>query len=151
MVVALSSKSPNCSIARTLEVVGERWTLLVVREAFLGRTRFADFRERLGVAPDVLTDRLSTLVEYGLLERRPYRDGGGRTRDEYVLTQAGRGLGPVLTALGQWGDTYRPPAVDHATRSVDASTGDVLRVALVREDGSEVDPDSMAIRATPKA
>ena len=64
-----------------------------------------------------------------------------------MLTEAGRGLGPVLTALGQWGDTYRPPAQDHSTRSVDAETGEPLRVALVREDGTEVDAQSMAIRS----
>src|SRR3954454_13011448 len=81
-----------CSIARTLEVLGERWTFLVVREALAGTTRFADFRATLGVAPDVLTTRLNTLVEAGVLERRPYQDDGRRTRQEYVVTRAGDDL-----------------------------------------------------------
>ncbi|PVZ96315.1 transcriptional regulator [Amnibacterium flavum] len=132
-------------MARTLEIVGERWTLLVVREAFLGRTRFAEIRERLGVAPDVLTDRLDTLVAFGVLERSPYRDGG-RTRDEYLLTDAGRGLGPVLIALAEWGDEHRPPRVPQATHAVDGATGATLRVALLREDGSVADPLTMQLR-----
>ena len=70
------AKNPEeaCSIARTLGVVGERWTFLILREAFLGATRFAEFRDRLGVAPDVLSDRLATLVEYGVMAREPYRE-----------------------------------------------------------------------------
>jgi DNA-binding HxlR family transcriptional regulator len=69
----------TCSIERTLGVLGERWTFLILREAFLGATRFVEFRDRLGVAPDVLTDRLATLVEYGVLEREPYREPGSPT------------------------------------------------------------------------
>ena len=66
----------RCSIARTLGVLGERWTFLILREAFLGATRFAEFRDRLGIAPDVLSDRLGTLTEYGVLAREPYQDPG---------------------------------------------------------------------------
>src|SRR6266576_6286587 len=76
------AKNPEdaCSIARTLGVVGERWTFLILREAFLGATRFAEFRDRLGVAPDILSDRLATLVEYGVMAREPYREPGARSR-----------------------------------------------------------------------
>ena len=79
-----------CSIARTLGVVGERWTFLILREAFLGASRFAEFRDRLGVAPDVLSDRLATLVEFGVMSREPYREPGARSRFAYRLTPAGR-------------------------------------------------------------
>src|ERR1700735_1496762 len=79
-----------CSIERTLGVLGERWTFLILREAFFGATRFVEFRDQLGVAPDVLTDRLATLVEYGVLEREPYREPGARSRFAYRLTPAGR-------------------------------------------------------------
>jgi DNA-binding HxlR family transcriptional regulator len=101
-------KEPNCSIARSLEVLGERWTFLVLREALSGATRFAQFREALGIAPDVLTDRLSTLVEYGVLAREPYQEPGRRSRFAYRLTTAGRELLVVLGALQQWGDEHLP-------------------------------------------
>src|SRR5690349_16454993 len=92
---------PPCSIASTLDVIGERWSLLVVRDAFRGATRFSDFARRLGAPPDVLSDRLRTLVDAGILEKRPYREPGHRTRDGYHLTPAGRDLLPVLAALMQ--------------------------------------------------
>src|SRR5262252_2889792 len=92
-----------CSIARSLGVLGERWTFLVLREAFMGVTRFAEFRDRLGVAPDVLSDRLATLVDYGVLERERYQEPGARPRLAYKLTPAGEELLVVLGALQQWG------------------------------------------------
>jgi DNA-binding HxlR family transcriptional regulator len=95
-----------CSIARTLEVVGEWWTLLIVRDAFLGVTRFDDWQRRLGIARNVLTTRLEHLVDEGILERRRYQDRP--PRDEYVLTRKGGDLGPVLTALRAWGDAHAP-------------------------------------------
>src|SRR5689334_18995546 len=94
----------HCSVAQALEVVGEWWTLLIIRDAFLGVTRFDDFRSRLGIARNILTDRLDTLVEADVLERRPYDDA--RERFDYVLTAKGRALWPVLTTLRQWGDKY---------------------------------------------
>jgi DNA-binding HxlR family transcriptional regulator len=98
----------TCSIARSLEVLGEKWTFLVVREALFGVTRFADFRARLGVAPDVLTARLARLVDAGVLEKVPYQEPGARQRFEYRLTDAGRELQIVLGALQQWGDAHCP-------------------------------------------
>ena len=98
----------SCSIARSLGVLGERWTLLILREAFLGANRFAEFRDRLAVAPDVLSDRLATLVEFGVLEREPYREPGARARLAYKLTPAGEELRVVLGALQQWGDLHLP-------------------------------------------
>ncbi len=77
----------DCSIARSLGVLGERWTFLILRDAFLGATKFAEFRDRLGVAPDMLSDRLSTPVEYGLMEREPYQEPGARPRFSYRRTQ----------------------------------------------------------------
>lgn len=97
----------DCSIARTLEVVGERWTLLVLRECFLGTARFDDFQRRLGVARNVLQTRLERLLEEGVLERRPYQERP--LRHEYVLTREGRELLPVLLALLEWGDRHRAP------------------------------------------
>jgi DNA-binding HxlR family transcriptional regulator len=94
----------NCSIAGALDLVGERWSLLILRDAFLGVTRFADFRSRLGIAPNVLTTRLDALVGAGVLERRAYDPA--RDRADYVLTAKGRDLWPVLVTLRQWGDRW---------------------------------------------
>src|SRR4051794_24005340 len=94
----------RCSIAQSLEVVGEWWTLLILRDAFLGVRRFDDFVERLGISRNILTDRLDTLVGSGIMERRPY--DAARGRFDYVLTDKGRALWPVLTALRQWGDEW---------------------------------------------
>ncbi|HYB34458.1 MAG TPA: helix-turn-helix domain-containing protein [Mycobacterium sp.] len=108
--------SSNCSIARTLGVVGEKWTLLVLREAFYGVRRFDDFHAALGCARNLLSERLKTLVANGLLEKQPYKDDRGRRRDEYRLTDKGRDLFPVVVTLMQWGDRWAadeagPPVV----------------------------------------
>jgi DNA-binding HxlR family transcriptional regulator len=102
----------NCSIARALEVVGERWTLLIVRDAFLGFRRFDEFQANLGIARNVLTDRLNRLVDEGILERVRYSEHPERY--EYRLTQKGRDLNIALAGLRQWGDKYvseKPPVV----------------------------------------
>jgi DNA-binding HxlR family transcriptional regulator len=100
----------NCSIARALEVVGERWTLLIVRDVFLGYRKFDEIQENLGIARNVLTDRLNRLVEQGILERVRYSERPERF--EYRLTDKGRELNIALTALRQWGDKHlseKPP------------------------------------------
>lgn len=99
-----SFSAMNCSIAQTLEIVGEWWTLLILRDAFLGVRRFDEFQQRLGIARNVLAARLDHLVEAGVMERRVYDEG--RNRADYVLTERGRALWPVLTALRQWGDDW---------------------------------------------
>ncbi|MBM9469271.1 winged helix-turn-helix transcriptional regulator [Nakamurella leprariae] len=99
----------RCPIARSLDVVGDPWALLVLRQALQGARRYEDFRRSLSVADNVLSRRLAHLVEAGLLRREPYRDGG-RTRQEYRLTEAGAELLPVLNALAQWGERHRPHA-----------------------------------------
>jgi DNA-binding HxlR family transcriptional regulator len=97
-------ESQTCSVARTLELVGERWTLLIIRDAFLGVRRFGDFAERLGVARNVLQDRLERLVEAGILEKVPYQERP--LRHEYRLTAMGRDLWPSIVALLQFGDRH---------------------------------------------
>jgi DNA-binding HxlR family transcriptional regulator len=96
----------RCSVARTLQVVGERWTLLVLREAFYGMRRFEDFQRGTGAPRNVLTARLRTLVDNGILERVPYQEPGSRRRHEYRLTARGRDLFPALVAIMQWGDAH---------------------------------------------
>ena len=97
----------QCSIAAALEILGERWTLLVMRDVLLGRRRFGDIRNHLGVAPNILSDRLQTLVEHGLLERRPI--AGEHDAFDYVPTRKGADCNPVLVALLQWGDRHATP------------------------------------------
>lgn len=144
-------RNARCSVARSLEVLGEKWALLVVREAFFGVTRFADFRARIGVAPDVLTARLETLVEGGVLERRPYRAEGQRQREEYVLTEAGAELKTVLAAFVAWGDVHRPSGFGPSIAYVDRDTEAPVRLAFVADDGRELAPEDVAIVAGPGA
>jgi DNA-binding HxlR family transcriptional regulator len=105
-----------CSVASTLEIIGERWTILILRDVFLGLRRFDDLQSHLGVARNVLAARLERLVEYGVLVRKPYRERP--VRHEYRLTEKGADLWPVLVALLQWGDRYaldgdRPMILQH--------------------------------------
>ncbi|WP_420122998.1 winged helix-turn-helix transcriptional regulator [Nakamurella sp.] len=127
-----------CPIARALAVVGEKWALLIVRDALAGVTRFADFRASLGIAPDMLADRLGKLVDHGVLERRSYREPGERARDEYVITDAGRALAPGLAALAGWGVEHLPVGRPSPFRFVDATSGRALRAALTGPDDRPV-------------
>src|ERR1700761_6361735 len=102
-----SFRDMNCSVAQCLEVVGEWWSMLIVRDAFLGVRRFDDFQARLGISRNVLTQRLQHLVGSGVLDKVPYQDHP--PRHEYRLTDKGRDLWPVLTAMRQWGDHPAAP------------------------------------------
>ena len=103
-MVNVSAQPRACSIARTLDIVGEKWALLAVREVFLGDRRFDEMVRRTGAPRDTLAARLRTLVGTGILERRPYSEHPARF--EYVLTDAGRDLYPVIVTLMRWGDRY---------------------------------------------
>jgi DNA-binding HxlR family transcriptional regulator len=131
-------------MARALEVVGDRWTFLILREAMAGSRRFSEFREALGISTDVLASRLATLVDARVFERSRYQQAGSRPRDEYVLTEAGRQLALVLASLQQWGDTYLPGAVP-SIRFTD-QTGEPVRVGFLDCGGKPV--DDTAVRAT---
>jgi DNA-binding HxlR family transcriptional regulator len=104
MALGTDYETQDCSLARALEIVGERWTMLILRECFFGVRRFTDFQQRLDISKAVLTQRLSSLIDAGVLERQPR---GGRT--DYVLTDAGLDLWPSLHALIRWGDGRSDP------------------------------------------
>jgi DNA-binding HxlR family transcriptional regulator len=125
----------RCSVAGTLSVVGEKWSLLVLREAFLGVRRFADFQRILGAPRAVLTDRLATLVGAGVLDRVPYQADGERQRHEYRLTQKGLDLYPALVALMEWGDRYLAEDGVAPLRLRHRDCGSPVQLALVCEDG----------------
>ena len=134
-----------CPIARSLAVVGEKWALLIVRDAMAGATRFAQFRSSLGIAPDILADRLGKLVDHGILERRSYRSPGERAREEYLLTPGGRDLAPVLAALGGWGTTHLPVAGGSSLRYLDRSTGQPAHVGFQDAAGRPVPVERVAL------
>lgn len=102
----LEFDTAGCSIQKTLDVIGEKWTVLVLREAFNGVRRFDQIRDHVGVSDPVLSDRLRKLVTAGVLEVRPYREQGQRTRKEYRLTGKGLDLYPVMISLLKWGDEH---------------------------------------------
>lgn len=134
-----------CPMALAAEAIGDRWTLLILREAFFGVVRFEDMAADLGIARSVLTDRLNKLVSSKLLEHVSYREKNSRSRAYYRLTEAGRGTAQVLIALMQWGEqavTGKPAPI----RLVDKRDGQVLRMKLVREDGAVAAPYSAIIQ-----
>jgi DNA-binding HxlR family transcriptional regulator len=98
----------DCSVAQCLEVIGEWWSMLIVRDTFMGVTRFEEFQRRLGISRNILRERLNSLVEAGVLMRIPYSEHPPRY--DYKLTQKGKDLWPVLTAMRQWGDQYSAPS-----------------------------------------
>ena len=102
-----SFETMNCSVAQCLEVVGEWWSMLIIRDAFLGVRRFDDFQSRLGISRNILNVRLTSLVDAGVLERVPYQERP--LRHEYRLTDKGRDLWPVLTTMREWGDKWAAP------------------------------------------
>ncbi|MGN9807158.1 winged helix-turn-helix transcriptional regulator [Micromonospora sp. L32] len=149
---ALDWSVENCTIARAMAILGERWTLVVLREVFNGVRRFDDMRVRTGIPRQVLTTRLATLVEQGVLRREPYREPGSRLRHEYRLTEKGLDLWPVLVAVLGWGDRYLadpegpPLGVGHR------DCGAEVRVELHCAEGHEVaDPRDVLPRPGPGA
>jgi DNA-binding HxlR family transcriptional regulator len=144
-----SSQEPRCSVHRTLQVVGERWSMLIIREAFWGSTRFSEYRDTLGVSTDVLTDRLNTLVEHNVLTKQPYRANGSRERFSYQLTESGLELALVLGSMMQWGDRHRPTEHGPAAVLVTRDTGEPVRVAFVNSAGAVVPTDEIQVLATP--
>jgi DNA-binding HxlR family transcriptional regulator len=118
----------KCPIARSLDRVGEWWSILILRDAFYGLRRFDEFQKSLGVAPNILTRRLNALVQSGLLERRRYSDHP--PRDEYLLTDRGRDFHPVLLALSAWGNRHFAPE-GAAVQLVNNRTGALVEPVLV--------------------
>lgn len=121
--------SGTCAISRSLALVGDAWSALILRDASRGMTQFDQFRTSLGIAPNILSRRLKSLTEAGVLEKRRYNERP--PRDEYVLTQAGRDFLPILAAMGEWGRQYNGGgALSHL---VDDETGMRIRAVVVDE------------------
>ncbi|WP_231398672.1 winged helix-turn-helix transcriptional regulator [Longispora fulva] len=130
----------GCPVARTVDLLGDKWSLLIIRDAFCGVRRFGQFHRGLGVAKNILSTRLRTLVDAGVLRSEPASDG--TSYREYVLTDEGRGLFDVIVALRQWGEEHAVAPGEEYVPLIDRTTGEPLaRLRLVRPDGSAVGPD----------
>jgi DNA-binding HxlR family transcriptional regulator len=124
-----------CPIARSLDFMGDTWSILILRDAHIGLTRFDQFRKSLGIAPTILTRRLTTLTEEGLLEKRLYSERP--PREEYLLTAAGRDFLPVLFMIGAWGRKYRGEG--KLVRFLDAETGiEIQPIAVDEVTGAKI-------------
>jgi DNA-binding HxlR family transcriptional regulator len=137
-----------CSIARAVDLLKDPWAFLVLREAFGGVSRFSQLRANLGIASDVLTERLTSLVAAGVLRREEYREPGSRARSSYHLTAAGEELKPVLAALQQWGDAHLPVPCGPTVLWRHRATGDPVGVAFVDADGHAVDREDAVSERT---
>jgi DNA-binding HxlR family transcriptional regulator len=129
-----SFEAMNCSVAQCLEVIGEWWSMLIVRDAFLGVTRFDDFQARLGISRNILNQRLNGLVDHGVLERVRYQEHPPRS--EYQLTDKGRDLWGVLTTMRQWGDRWAAPNGPRV-ETVHTECGHVSHAVLVCSECGE--------------
>lgn len=145
-----SLEEENCSVARALHVLGDGWTLLILREAFLGARRFADFEAELDVSKNILTRRLAHLVEHGVLAR--VEAGKHGSRQEYELTAKGKDLATLLTALRQWGDRWIFGPGQEPIVVVDRQTGAPIEPLRVRRpDGSVVPGKDLVLVPGPGA
>ncbi|CAN3984998.1 winged helix-turn-helix transcriptional regulator [Kitasatospora purpeofusca] len=144
-----SHEESTCPVARPLDLLGDGWTLLIVRDAFDGLRRFGQFQKNLGLAKNILSARLANLVAHGVLELAPAADGS--PYQEYVLTGKGRALFPVVTAMRQWGERYCFAADEPRARLVDRTAGaPVARVEVRAADGRVLGPDDTEVLLPPE-
>jgi DNA-binding HxlR family transcriptional regulator len=150
MVKRTSLEGAECPIARSLDVLGDWWSLLIIRDAVIGRRRFGEFQKSLGLARNILTVRLRALVEQGILEMAPASDGSAY--QEYVLTPKGFGAFPILVALRQWSEEFDDHPEEIGTTMIDREKGKpVKKLALHSQDGRLLSLADITLkRRTPK-
>lgn len=137
-----------CSLARALSVVGDRWTLLVLRESFLGTRRFDEFEKRLGITRHLLAERLKKLVDSGVLDKQPYQQRP--LREDYRLSAKGRDLYPVIMALVHWGDLYMSGVEGAPIRHIHQGCGQPMHGLLVCSDcGEPLQPRDVRLEEAP--
>jgi len=142
-----SLKNAECPVARSLDSIGDWWSLLIIRDAFLGIRRFSEFQKNIGLAKNILTVRLRALVEHGILTTAPASDGSAY--QEYVLTPKGRGLFPIMVALRQWSEEFSSDAFPMLL--VDRAKGrPVRKLELRAQDGRLLSPGDTELKANPK-
>lgn len=136
----LNETNAQCPVARALEVLGDRWALMILRDAFDGLRRFSEFQKNLGLAKNILASRLKLLVESGLLQLQPASDGSAYK--EYVLTEKGRSVFPLVIALRQWGERFLFEAGETRSALLEQATGQAIAPLQVRtEDGRVLRPE----------
>ncbi|MEL7540734.1 MAG: helix-turn-helix domain-containing protein [Pseudomonadota bacterium] len=148
-MIPRAQKSPIpleiCHLAKAIEILGDRWTLLILRGALFGVRRFDDFQNELSIPRTVLSGRLKKLVESGVLTKKAYKEDGKRARPEYLLTEAGEALRPVLMGLNLWGDEWASDGAAPLLSFTHAKTRQKVRPAFVDEDGKETKLTEMRI------
>jgi DNA-binding HxlR family transcriptional regulator len=142
---ALAWSADNCTVARAMGILGERWTVVVLREVFNGIRRFDQIREHAGIPRQVLTNRLAMLCDAGVLRRHPYRAPGERERHEYRLTAKGFDLYPVLLAVKEWGDRYLADPAGPPLEVRHRDCGEPVRVRLICEQGHSLESPREAV------
>jgi DNA-binding HxlR family transcriptional regulator len=148
MVKRTSFEQAECPIARSLDAIGDWWSLLIIRDAFLGKRRFGEFQKSLGVAKNILTARLRALVDDGILTTVPASDGSAY--QDYVLTAKGRGVFPVLVALRQWSEAFSDAPETITTLLVDREKGrPVRKLELRAQDGRLLRGDDTMLKPNP--
>jgi DNA-binding HxlR family transcriptional regulator len=135
MVEDASPHSSECPVARTLEAIGDRWSLMIIRDAFDDIRRFSEFQKSLGVAKNILASRLKTLVEVGVFDVRPASDGSAYK--EYVLTEKGREIFPVVVSLRQWGERFLFKPQETRSVLMDNESGQPLMPIDVRSSNGQ--------------
>jgi DNA-binding HxlR family transcriptional regulator len=148
MVKRTSFEDDDCPIARSLDAIGDWWSMLIVREALFGSRRFGEFQKNLGLAKNILTTRLRTLVDQDILTMAPASDGSAY--QEYLLTPKGRGVFPILVALRQWSEEFDDHPEDIATLLVDKEKGrPVRKLELYSQDGRLLSAADTALKPRP--
>jgi DNA-binding HxlR family transcriptional regulator len=150
MVKRTSLEKAECPVARSLDAIGDWWSLLIIRDAFLGIRRFSEFQKNIGLAKNILTVRLRTLVDRGILTTAPASDGSAYR--DYVLTPKGRGIFPVLVALRQWSEEFSGESDGFSTLLVDRDKGRPVRKLELRSaDGRLLGDGNTEVRSNPRA
>lgn len=140
-----SKRDNTCPVARSVDLIGDRWSLLIVRNAFDGSCRFSDFQRELGVARSILTDRLRKLVDAGIFTFQPASDG--TSYQEYVLTSAGKRLFPILVALRQWGEQHLFNANEVHSELIETTSGKPIAIMLpIAQDGHVLLPEETFVK-----
>ena len=148
MVKRTSFQAAECPVARSLDAIGDWWSLLILRDAFLGKRRFGEFQKSLGVARNILSARLHALVDDGILTTVPASDGSAY--QDYVLTAKGRGVFPVLVALRQWSEEFSDAPETITTQLVDREKGRPVRTLELRaQDGRLLRGDDTTLKPNP--
>ena len=148
MVRRTSFEGDSCPIARSLEAIGDWWSLLIIREALFGLRRFGEFQSKLGMAKNILAARLRSLVDHGILATAPASDGSAY--QEYVLTPKGRGTFPILVALRQWSEEFDDHPEQIATILIDREKGrPIKKLEMHAEDGRLLTPADTMVKLRP--